>query len=539
MAVWFSLGACGSTEPEQGTLRVAVVTDGGDIDLDGYFIEVDSEEPRLVTPTGLVRIPGLTTGTHRLALTGIAENCDLSGSPTLTVTIESDRTTEIRFEVTCYATGIAVSTVTTGLDAPGGYTITIGGEPQFVPRTGTVVRGHMAEGTYDVVLFGLSANCSILGQPPGAVTVSRRQVTPVTIAVICVAVTGVVELKVRTTGVDPDPTGYRLRLGALHSRIPPNADSRFEIVPPGDHVVLIDEVAPNCLVQGPDARSVQVRGGGLTRDTARAEFEVACVRTEKIAFVQGGLVHVAYADGSHAVIITSGSAPAWSPRGDLLVLERLECSGFASYSGGEPGPPPCVPSGLATIALDGSSLQAVTGWSLDRNPVWSPDGETIAFDREGRINLARPGSPDIALNPAGIRASDPTWSPDGSRLAFVCEFAAGNAGNLDICAMNRDGTALLRLTDDPAPDTEPAWSPDGTRIALTTMRFNGREDVALLDPSGGQVVRVAAGRTASWSGDGTRLVFSITGLGLATVRPDGTGLEIISRQGEYAPAWRP
>jgi Tol biopolymer transport system component len=109
----------------------------------------------------------------------------------------------------------------------------------------------------------------------------------------------------------------------------------------------------------------------------------------------------------------------------------------------------------------------------------------------------------------------------------------------DICVVKRDGSELVRLTDDAAEDQEPAWSPDGALIAFTTTRFTGREDVAVMASTGGQVTRLAAGIGPSWSGDGSRLVFTIPGLGLATIRRDGSGFQLISHQAEYAPAWRP
>jgi TolB protein len=60
----------------------------------------------------------------------------------------------------------------------------------------------------------------------------------------------------------------------------------------------------------------------------------------------------------------------------------------------------------------------------------------------------------------------PAWSPDGSKLAF----SSTRDGNPEIYIVNRDGSGLRRLTNNPSIDITPTWSPSGTQIAFTSDR---------------------------------------------------------------------
>ena len=51
--------------------------------------------------------------------------------------------------------------------------------------------------------------------------------------------------------------------------------------------------------------------------------------------------------------------------------------------------------------------------------------------------------------------AEPVWSPDGNQLAFVTD----RDGNDEIYIINVDGSAARNLTQNPADDWDPAWSP--------------------------------------------------------------------------------
>jgi Tol biopolymer transport system component len=58
----------------------------------------------------------------------------------------------------------------------------------------------------------------------------------------------------------------------------------------------------------------------------------------------------------------------------------------------------------------------------------------------------------------------PVWSPDGNAIAFTSD----REGTYDIFKMKPDGTDIVQLTSSPAQEKEPSWYPDGTAVAYTS-----------------------------------------------------------------------
>jgi WD40-like Beta Propeller Repeat len=75
----------------------------------------------------------------------------------------------------------------------------------------------------------------------------------------------------------------------------------------------------------------------------------------------------------------------------------------------------------------------------------------------------------------------PVWSPDGERVAF----SRTDGGNADIYVVGADGTGLVRLTMDPGTDFFPAWSPDGLRLAWCASR-DGAPAIYLMNADGSE-----------------------------------------------------
>ena len=137
--------------------------------------------------------------------------------------------------------------------------------------------------------------------------------------------------------------------------------------------------------------------------------------------------------------------PAWTADGQTIAYVRDLASGDQDFQIFWPG---CC--GDEDVGLD-HGIQ----------PTWSPDGARIAFVDAGSIRVIdRDGFNPAALSSMGD--TSPNWSPDGTRIAF----ASNRDGDYEIYAMNADGTAVTKLTDDAVDQRDPAWSPDGTKIAF-------------------------------------------------------------------------
>lgn len=135
---------------------------------------------------------------------------------------------------------------------------------------------------------------------------------------------------------------------------------------------------------------------------------------------------------------------------------------------------------------DGANQRRLTvNRTLNINPTWSPDGRSIAYTSYRR------GVPDIFIsniyqgtieNPLHSRGEEnflPVWSPDGTKIAFQ----SNRDGHAEIYVMNRDGSSLHRVTNNPAIDGTPTWSPSGKQIAFTSDR-TGAPQIYVVDADG-------------------------------------------------------
>ena len=127
---------------------------------------------------------------------------------------------------------------------------------------------------------------------------------------------------------------------------------------------------------------------------------------------------------------------------------------------GDPGPSRAARGDLPARATRGrrsgipASRPTARGWS-SASPTSAASGSP-SVDRTGQ------GFTILAAS-AGINGW-PSYSPDGQRIAF----ASSRDGDLEIYAMDADGSQVARLTRSPGRDLRPAWSPDGKRIAFTS-----------------------------------------------------------------------
>ena len=134
------------------------------------------------------------------------------------------------------------------------------------------------------------------------------------------------------------------------------------------------------------------------------------------------------------------------------------------------------------------------------------------------------GSEPIRLTD-GVNDSWPSWSPDGSKIVFsstwydpLMEQCTPGWPNdfrcaTDLYVMDADGSNIVRITDDPAPEFMPAWSPDGDRIAFVRTTGGTAPRIFTTRPDGSDVRQISSGDGGSdywpsWSPDGSQIVFT-------------------------------
>jgi Tol biopolymer transport system component len=98
---------------------------------------------------------------------------------------------------------------------------------------------------------------------------------------------------------------------------------------------------------------------------------------------------------------------------------------------------------------------------------WEPNGEThiysiyenrvffiYSLDRSTRNKVKLTNyQGEVSRHPTGDL--NPVWSPDGKRIAYV----SSRDGNLEVYAMNANGSEQINLTNHPGMDWNPQWQP--------------------------------------------------------------------------------
>ncbi len=104
---------------------------------------------------------------------------------------------------------------------------------------------------------------------------------------------------------------------------------------------------------------------------------------------------------------------SWSPDSQKLVFSIMHWSPDNKLTGD-----------LYTLNVNGNEFRKITSEGWNRNPIWSPNGETIAYismkpaSIYGQLYLVKPDGSCPQQLGEDISAEGISWSPDGNRIGY-------------------------------------------------------------------------------------------------------------------------
>src|SRR5438132_375215 len=228
-------------------------------------------------------------------------------------------------------------------------------------------------------------------------------------------------------------------------------------------------------------------------------------------------IYVMNADGSRVTQVTHNTInefdPIWSPNGQQIAFGRI--------SG-------CCAAAVVVINADGSGERALADNGFPG--AWSPDGRQIAFNRNGDVYVVNLDGRGVTQLTNDGTASPTAWSPNGQQIAFI----STRDGDEEIYVMNADGSGVTRLTHNPGRDEgdRAGWSPDGRRFVFSSDRDGGQLHIFVMNADGTGATQLTSGGFVDddpvWSPDGKQIAFHSTRDGgdedIFVMNADGTGV---------------
>jgi dipeptidyl aminopeptidase/acylaminoacyl peptidase len=235
----------------------------------------------------------------------------------------------------------------------------------------------------------------------------------------------------------------------------------------------------------------------------------------RVAYGDQGQVWVVPLDGGPPKAVLEGGDPVWTPDGLLLAtVERDRSTILVQVDPDDPWPVPLAAgdgdcwapdpspdgtrvayvfsphadrnrSAIHVVDLDTGEDRPLTGTPEhhDRNPVWSPDGTTLAFTAERPgwheiFLISADGARERQVTDGGHNWSDLTWHPEGDRLVAVRD----RHGVTDLVIVEVEGGGLDVVAEGGSWG-QPQWLADG-RILAGHESFTRAPQLCVVEPGG-------------------------------------------------------
>lgn len=320
---------------------------------------------------------------------------------------------------------------------------------------------------------------------------------------------GGVVVRVHQAGGQADTAAYTVL---------PGAPARVRIAPRDTAVFLGRTVTPRVV-------SLTDRGGNATQ----APLQYSVLEGPLTVDAQSGVIGTP-AYGTARIVARAGIGA------DTVRVSAVPQGAMAAYH---------LQGGIVVMNLDGTARRVIHHFG--QQPAWSPAGDRVLFQSQGVLYGQDLAGNEAQLTTAGAGQGWPQYSADGAWIYFHTAVsgqpqAMWRVRGSDGGGLERIGAHTGSLVAHPAP------SPDGTRVAY----YTGGGGIRVLTLGTGAISdALAMGNTPSWSPTGELIAF--TGFRgplvpsdlpgpIWVVRPDGTGLRILSRAGEnyqWGPRWSP